>query len=159
MKKEGIQTRNRKLSSKSKKKKNGGCLGLGVMGDMIKASGHLDLDNKSFHSGFGAPMGKSRLLSRSSDQLTAGVSSGEILFSRSSIGANVALELCFSSRDFWTVGSRGRLLELWVTFFERYSTVTLVLCGLGPRKSPCVSSASNCQYHTCSPIKTIATLI
>lgn len=62
MKKEGIQTRNRKLSSKSKKKKNGGCLGLGVMGDMIKASGHLDLDNKSFHSGFGAPMGKSRIL-------------------------------------------------------------------------------------------------
>lgn len=60
MKKEGIQTRNRKLSSKSKKKKAGGCLGLGgVMGDMIKASGHLDLDNKPFHSGFGAPMGKS----------------------------------------------------------------------------------------------------
>ncbi|KAI4502788.1 hypothetical protein M0802_001832 [Mischocyttarus mexicanus] len=57
MKKEGIQTRNRKLSSKSKKKKAGGCLGLGgVMGDMIKASGHLDLDNKPFHSGFGSPM-------------------------------------------------------------------------------------------------------
>jgi hypothetical protein len=37
MKKEGIQTRNRKLSSKSKKKKGGGCLGLGgVMGDIIK---------------------------------------------------------------------------------------------------------------------------
>lgn len=61
MKKEGIQTRNRKLSSKSKKKKAGGCLGLGgVMGDMIKASGHLDLDNKPFHSGFGSPMGKSK---------------------------------------------------------------------------------------------------
>ncbi|XP_070158426.1 GATA-binding factor C-like, partial [Polyergus mexicanus] len=61
MKKEGIQTRNRKLSSKSKKKKAGGCLGLGgVMGDMIKASGHLDLDNKPFHSGFGAPMGTSQ---------------------------------------------------------------------------------------------------
>lgn len=59
MKKEGIQTRNRKLSSKSKKKKAGGCLGLGVMGDMIKAGSHLDLDNKSFHSSFGAPMGKS----------------------------------------------------------------------------------------------------
>lgn len=59
MKKEGIQTRNRKLSSKSKKKKAGGCLGLGgVMGDMIKASGHLDLDNKPFHSGFGSPMGQ-----------------------------------------------------------------------------------------------------
>ena len=59
MKKEGIQTRNRKLSSKSKKKKAGGCLGLGgVMGDMIKASGHLDLDNKPFHSGFGSPMSK-----------------------------------------------------------------------------------------------------
>ncbi|XP_057319590.1 GATA-binding factor 2-like [Microplitis mediator] len=58
MKKEGIQTRNRKLSSKSKKKKQGNCLGLsGVMGDMIKASGHLDLDNKSFHTGFGSPMG------------------------------------------------------------------------------------------------------
>lgn len=62
MKKEGIQTRNRKLSSKSKKKKAGGCLGLGgVMGDMIKASGHLDLDNKPFHSGFGSPMGKYRI--------------------------------------------------------------------------------------------------
>lgn len=41
MKKEGIQTRNRKLSSKSKKKKGGGlpgsCLALtGVMGDMMK---------------------------------------------------------------------------------------------------------------------------
>ncbi|XP_033222752.1 GATA-binding factor C-like isoform X2 [Belonocnema kinseyi] len=61
MKKEGIQTRNRKLSSKSKKKKAGGCLGLGgVMGDMIKASGHLDLDNKPFHSGFGSPMGSSQ---------------------------------------------------------------------------------------------------
>lgn len=64
MKKEGIQTRNRKLSSKSKKKKAGGCLGLGgVMGDMIKASGHLDLDNKPFHSGFGSPMGESSLSS------------------------------------------------------------------------------------------------
>ncbi|KZC09158.1 GATA-binding factor C [Dufourea novaeangliae] len=61
MKKEGIQTRNRKLSSKSKKKKAGGCLGLGgVMGDMIKASGHLDLDNKPFHSGFGSPMSTSQ---------------------------------------------------------------------------------------------------
>jgi hypothetical protein len=61
MKKEGIQTRNRKLSSKSKKKKAGGCLGLGgVMGDMIKATGHLDLDNKPFHSGFGSPMGEYR---------------------------------------------------------------------------------------------------
>jgi GATA-binding protein 2 len=60
MKKEGIQTRNRKLSSKSKKKKAGGCLGLsGVMGDMIKAGGHLDLDNKPFHSGFTSPMGES----------------------------------------------------------------------------------------------------
>ncbi|XP_029049637.1 GATA-binding factor C-like isoform X3 [Osmia bicornis bicornis] len=59
--KEGIQTRNRKLSSKSKKKKAGGCLGLGgVMGDMIKASGHLDLDNKPFHSGFGSPMSTSQ---------------------------------------------------------------------------------------------------
>lgn len=63
MKKEGIQTRNRKLSSKSKKKKAGGCLGLGgVMGDMIKAGGHLDLDNKPFHSGFGSPMGESNFL-------------------------------------------------------------------------------------------------
>jgi len=61
MKKEGIQTRNRKLSSKSKKKKAGGCLGLsGVMGDMIKAGGHLDLDNKPFHSGFTSPMGEYR---------------------------------------------------------------------------------------------------
>ncbi|XP_023290717.1 transcription factor GATA-3 [Orussus abietinus] len=61
MKKEGIQTRNRKLSSKSKKKKTGGCLGLGgVMGDMMKAGAHLDLDNKPFHSGFGSPMGTSQ---------------------------------------------------------------------------------------------------
>lgn len=39
MKKEGIQTRNRKLSSKSKKKKGvgGGCLSLsGVMSEMMK---------------------------------------------------------------------------------------------------------------------------
>ncbi|KAF7262942.1 hypothetical protein GWI33_003806 [Rhynchophorus ferrugineus] len=38
MKKEGIQTRNRKLSSKSKKKKSGAaCLSLGgMMGDMMK---------------------------------------------------------------------------------------------------------------------------
>ncbi|CAG2063114.1 unnamed protein product [Timema podura] len=48
MKKEGIQTRNRKLSSKSKKKKGGSsCLSLGgVMSDMIKP-----LDPKS--GGFG----------------------------------------------------------------------------------------------------------
>ncbi|KAL7307095.1 hypothetical protein TKK_0000829 [Trichogramma kaykai] len=56
MKKDGIQTRNRKLSSKSKKKKSSSCLGIGVMGDMIKTGAHLDLDNKPFHSGFGAPM-------------------------------------------------------------------------------------------------------
>ncbi|KAH1009255.1 hypothetical protein HUJ04_001634 [Dendroctonus ponderosae] len=47
MKKEGIQTRNRKLSSKSKKKKSGAsCLSLGgMMGDMMKP-----LDSKG---GFG----------------------------------------------------------------------------------------------------------
>ena len=63
MKKEGIQTRNRKLSSKSKKKKGGGpgsCLSLGgVMTDMIKP---LDPTGKSggFSTGaggFGSPMG------------------------------------------------------------------------------------------------------
>lgn len=83
MKKEGIQTRNRKLSSKSKKKKAGGCLGLGgVMGDMIKASGHLDLDNKPFHSGFGSPMGKSNY---SSTYIT-----------------NMSLHLKFNNEDVWS---------------------------------------------------------
>ncbi|XP_072379182.1 GATA-binding factor C isoform X2 [Diabrotica undecimpunctata] len=55
MKKEGIQTRNRKLSSKSKKKKSGAsCLSLGgMMGDMMKP-----LDSKgAFGGGFGAGMG------------------------------------------------------------------------------------------------------
>ncbi|KDQ78549.1 GATA-binding factor C-like [Zootermopsis nevadensis] len=56
MKKEGIQTRNRKLSSKSKKKKGGvpgSCLSLGgVMSDMIKP---LDPTGKS--GGFGAGTG------------------------------------------------------------------------------------------------------
>jgi GATA-binding protein 2 len=63
MKKEGIQTRNRKLSSKSKKKKGGvpgSCLSLGgVMSDMIKP---LDPTGKSGGfgagaGGFGSPMG------------------------------------------------------------------------------------------------------
>lgn len=59
MKKEGIQTRNRKLSSKSKKKKGGSaCLSLGgVMSDMIKP---LDPTGKGAFgaTGFGASMGK-----------------------------------------------------------------------------------------------------
>lgn len=58
MKKEGIQTRNRKLSSKSKKKKGlgGGCMPLG---------GHLGMGDfkpldpsKGFGGGFSASMGK-----------------------------------------------------------------------------------------------------
>jgi len=58
MKKEGIQTRNRKLSSKSKKKKGlgGGCLPIG---------GHLGMGDfkpldpsKGFGGGFSASMGK-----------------------------------------------------------------------------------------------------
>lgn len=54
MKKEGIQTRNRKLSSKSKKKKSGAaCLSLGgMMGDMMKP-----LDSK----------GKFRLLTKKTE--------------------------------------------------------------------------------------------
>lgn len=52
MKKEGIQTRNRKLSSKSKKKK-GGCLPMGHLGDLMKP-----LDAKPFPGGFSASMGK-----------------------------------------------------------------------------------------------------
>ncbi|XP_017779568.1 PREDICTED: GATA-binding factor C isoform X2 [Nicrophorus vespilloides] len=56
MKKEGIQTRNRKLSSKSKKKKSGGpCLSLGgMMSDMMKP-----LDSKGAFGGgsFGGGMG------------------------------------------------------------------------------------------------------
>ncbi|XP_044264886.1 GATA-binding factor C isoform X3 [Tribolium madens] len=57
MKKEGIQTRNRKLSSKSKKKKSGGsCLSLGgMMGDMMKP---LDSSKGGFGGGgFGGGMG------------------------------------------------------------------------------------------------------
>ncbi|XP_056635505.1 GATA-binding factor C isoform X1 [Diorhabda carinulata] len=56
MKKEGIQTRNRKLSSKSKKKKSGAsCLSLGgMMGDMMKP---LDGTKGAFGGGFGAGMG------------------------------------------------------------------------------------------------------
>lgn len=55
MKKEGIQTRNRKLSSKSKKKKGvGGCLPIGShLGDLMKP-----LDTKPFPTGFSASMGK-----------------------------------------------------------------------------------------------------
>lgn len=56
MKKEGIQTRNRKLSSKSKKKKGGGCLALGgVMGDIIKPL--QDSKGGFGASPFGAAMG------------------------------------------------------------------------------------------------------
>lgn len=56
MKKEGIQTRNRKLSSKSKKKKGmGGCLPIGShLGDLMKP-----LDSKPFPGGFSTSMGKS----------------------------------------------------------------------------------------------------
>ncbi|CAH0554687.1 unnamed protein product [Brassicogethes aeneus] len=58
MKKEGIQTRNRKLSSKSKKKKSGGCLSFGgMMGDM------KPLDKGGFGSGglsLGGIMGDSK---------------------------------------------------------------------------------------------------
>lgn len=55
MKKEGIQTRNRKLSSKSKKKKGvGGCLPIGShLGDLMKP-----LDSKPFPSGFSTSMGQ-----------------------------------------------------------------------------------------------------
>ena len=67
MKKEGIQTRNRKLSSKSKKKKGlgssclpiGGHLGGGIgVSDLMKP---LD-PSKSFSSGFSASMGKIYLI-------------------------------------------------------------------------------------------------
>lgn len=59
MKKEGIQTRNRKLSSKSKKKKGmaGGCLPIGShlgMSDLMKP---LD-PSKAFSGGFPTSMGK-----------------------------------------------------------------------------------------------------
>lgn len=58
MKKEGIQTRNRKLSSKSKKKKGGSlpgsCLALsGVMGDMMKPFQGDGMGAKG--GGFGSP--------------------------------------------------------------------------------------------------------
>lgn len=52
MKKEGIQTRNRKLSSKSKKKKSGACLSFGsMMGDM------KPLDAKGGFGGGGLSLG------------------------------------------------------------------------------------------------------
>ncbi|XP_065155251.1 GATA-binding factor C isoform X1 [Atheta coriaria] len=56
MKKDGIQTRNRKLSSKSKKKKSGGtCLSLGgMMSDMMKP---LDSKGAFGGGGFGGGMG------------------------------------------------------------------------------------------------------
>ncbi|XP_062537853.1 GATA-binding factor C-like [Armigeres subalbatus] len=57
MKKEGIQTRNRKLSSKSKKKKGmpGSCLPLGShLGDLMKPLDH----NKSFPGAFHGSMGQ-----------------------------------------------------------------------------------------------------
>ncbi|KAG5892337.1 hypothetical protein JTB14_011203 [Gonioctena quinquepunctata] len=60
MKKEGIQTRNRKLSSKSKKKKNGtSCLSLGgMMGGMMGDMKPLDASKGGFGAGgFGAGMG------------------------------------------------------------------------------------------------------
>lgn len=63
MKKEGIQTRNRKLSSKSKKKKGsgGGCMPLGGhlghlgggVGDIMKP-----LDPSKFGGGFSTSMGE-----------------------------------------------------------------------------------------------------
>ena len=62
MKKEGIQTRNRKLSSKGKKKKGTsgvGCLSLsGMMSDMIKPLDHHHLagGKNAFGAGFGAAM-------------------------------------------------------------------------------------------------------
>lgn len=59
MKKEGIQTRNRKLSSKSKKKKGmGSCMPIGGhlgMGELMKP---LDHHSKAFGGGFSASMGK-----------------------------------------------------------------------------------------------------
>lgn len=63
MKKEGIQTRNRKLSSKSKKKKGmtGGCLPMGShlgMSDLMKP---LD-PSKAFSGGFSASMGKFQVI-------------------------------------------------------------------------------------------------
>ena len=65
MKKEGIQTRNRKLSSKSKKKKGmaGGCLPMGGhlgMSDLMKP---LD-PSKAFSGGFPGSMGKNSFFYR-----------------------------------------------------------------------------------------------
>lgn len=70
MKKEGIQTRNRKLSSKSKKKKGmgGGCLPMGGhlgMSDLMKP---LD-PSKAFSGGFSASMGKLIFFSFSLNEL------------------------------------------------------------------------------------------
>lgn len=73
MKKEGIQTRNRKLSSKSKKKKGGGgCMPLGGhlglgggVGDIMKP-----LDPSKFGGGFSTSMGKSKKSEEEADEVT-----------------------------------------------------------------------------------------
>ncbi|XP_065333109.1 GATA-binding factor 2-like isoform X2 [Cloeon dipterum] len=54
MKKEGIQTRNRKLSSKSKKKKGGNGMGPGVMGPGLGLPDMMKPLDKSAFPGFGA---------------------------------------------------------------------------------------------------------
>lgn len=71
MKKEGIQTRNRKLSSKSKKKKGlgGGCLPMGGhlgMSDLMKP---LD-PSKAFSGGFPGSMGKNTFDQNFAKQMT-----------------------------------------------------------------------------------------
>ncbi|XP_055689682.1 GATA-binding factor C isoform X4 [Lutzomyia longipalpis] len=106
MKKEGIQTRNRKLSSKSKKKKGGGgCIPLGGhlglgggVGDIMKP---LD-PSKAFAGSFSASMGQHGHLSGGLHPAHAHMHSGWYASGMGALGASGSLQGGFS-----TTGSLG----------------------------------------------------
>ncbi|XP_031634050.1 GATA-binding factor C isoform X1 [Contarinia nasturtii] len=98
MKKEGIQTRNRKLSSKSKKKKGmaGGCLPIGShlgMSDLMKP---LD-PSKAFSGGFPTSMGQHSHLSGSLHPAHAHMHGGWYASGMGALGASSGLQSGFSS--------------------------------------------------------------
>ncbi|KAJ6640220.1 GATA-binding factor C [Pseudolycoriella hygida] len=97
MKKEGIQTRNRKLSSKSKKKKGmGSCLPIGShlgMGDLMKPLDH----SKAFSSGFSASMGQHGHLSSGLHPAHAHMHGGWYPSGMGALGATSGLQTGFSS--------------------------------------------------------------
>ncbi|XP_037026169.1 GATA-binding factor C isoform X3 [Bradysia coprophila] len=97
MKKEGIQTRNRKLSSKSKKKKGmGSCLPIGShlgMGDLMKPLDH----SKAFSSGFSASMGQHGHLSSGLHPAHAHMHGGWYPSGMGALGASSGLQGGFSS--------------------------------------------------------------